>query len=95
MEGLQVGPGTMIKLHQTYPAFVIECKGAHIALDTSVASNICVWKTPQHEKPTAHLPSNEKKHTNNRLNNQIRLSFGRKQSAMKPLNQLSRFDPYL
>ena len=44
MEGLRIRPGTMIKLHQTYPTFVIECEGAHIALDTSVASNICVWK---------------------------------------------------
>ncbi|MEE8382433.1 MAG: hypothetical protein V3R78_11235 [Thermodesulfobacteriota bacterium] len=75
MEGLQVRPGTMIKLHQTYPTFVIECEGAHIVLDTSVASSVCAWKTPKHEKPTAHLPSNEKKHANNRLDNRIRLSF--------------------
>jgi DtxR family Mn-dependent transcriptional regulator len=46
MDGLHIRPGTMIKLHQTYPTFVIECEGTHIALDTSVASNICVWKTP-------------------------------------------------
>jgi len=78
MEGLQIRPGTMIKLHQTYPTFVIECEGAHIALDASVASNICVWRTPQHDNPTAHLPSNEKKPINKRRGWRVRLGFGRK-----------------
>lgn len=78
MEGLHIRPGTMIKLHQTYPAFVIECEGAHIALDTSVASNICVWKTPQLDNPTAHLPSNKKKPSDKRRSKGVRLRFGRK-----------------
>jgi DtxR family Mn-dependent transcriptional regulator len=78
MEGLQIRPGTMIKLHQTYPAFVIECEGAHIALDTSVASNICVWKPPQHDNPPDNLSPDEKKPVNKRRGRKGRLRFGRK-----------------
>ncbi len=48
IDGLQIRPGTVIKLHQRYPSYVIECEGANIALDSEVASNICVWKQPQH-----------------------------------------------
>lgn len=43
-ESLCVRPGVVIKLHQKYPAFVIECEGAHIALDNDIAANISVWK---------------------------------------------------
>lgn len=44
MNGLHLRPGVTIKMHQTYPCFVIECEGANIALDENVASNICVWR---------------------------------------------------
>jgi len=44
IEGLHIRPGNMIKLHQRYPSYVIECEGANIALDENVASNICVWR---------------------------------------------------
>lgn len=47
LEGLCVRPGATIKLHQDYPAYVIECEGANIALDKAVAANICVWKDQQ------------------------------------------------
>ncbi|MBF0521940.1 MAG: metal-dependent transcriptional regulator [Candidatus Omnitrophica bacterium] len=47
MEGLCVRPGVVIKLHQNYPTYVIECEGAHIALDDAVAANISVWKDQQ------------------------------------------------
>lgn len=43
MDGLQIRPGVMVKLHQKYPTIVIECEGASIALDNDVASNIRVW----------------------------------------------------
>jgi len=43
-EGLCVRPGVTIKLHQKYPTFVIECEGAHIALDNDIAANISVWQ---------------------------------------------------
>jgi len=44
-EGLCVRPGVMVKLHQKYPTYVIECEGAHIALDNDIAANISVWST--------------------------------------------------
>ena len=44
LEGLCVKPGVVVKLHQNYPTYVIECEGATIALDKEVADNICVWK---------------------------------------------------
>ena len=43
-EGLCVRPGVTIKLHQKYPTYVIECEGAHIALDNDIAANISVWQ---------------------------------------------------
>lgn len=43
LDGLQLRPGTAVKLHQKYPAFVIECEGMSIALDRRVTSNIKVW----------------------------------------------------
>lgn len=44
LEGLCVRPGVVVKLHQTYPAYVIECEGSSIALDKAVIANISVWK---------------------------------------------------
>lgn len=44
LDGFHVRPGAIIRLHQTYPAFVIECEGAHIAVDEPVAASISVWK---------------------------------------------------
>jgi DtxR family Mn-dependent transcriptional regulator len=46
INGLQIKPGAIVKLHQEYPSYVIECEGASIALDSGIASNICVWKEP-------------------------------------------------
>jgi len=43
LNGLQIRPGITIKLHQTYPSYVVECEGANIALDEEIAKNICVW----------------------------------------------------
>jgi len=44
IDGLHIRPGTTVKLHQTYPSYVIECEGANIALDKEIVANICVWK---------------------------------------------------
>lgn len=43
IDGLQIKPGAIVKLHQTYPSYVIECEDTHIALDKEVAVHICVW----------------------------------------------------
>jgi DtxR family Mn-dependent transcriptional regulator len=44
LNGLQIRPGVTIKLHQTYPSYVIECEGSNIAIDDVIAKNICVWR---------------------------------------------------
>ncbi len=43
LTSLQIRPGTVVKLHQAYPSYVIECDGASIAMDAEVARNINVW----------------------------------------------------
>lgn len=43
LEGLQIHPGAEIKLHQTFPTYVIECEGALIALEEKIAAQIHVW----------------------------------------------------
>jgi DtxR family Mn-dependent transcriptional regulator len=43
LNDLQVRPGAIVKLHQRYPCYVIECEGAHIAMDEEIVSNVCVW----------------------------------------------------
>ena len=44
LDGMQIKPGALIKLHQVYPTYVIECADANIALDSKLAANICLWK---------------------------------------------------
>lgn len=43
MDGLQIRPGATVKLRQRYPCYVIECEGAHVAMDAEIAANIRVW----------------------------------------------------
>ncbi|MBF0396281.1 MAG: metal-dependent transcriptional regulator [Desulfobacterales bacterium] len=43
LNGLQIRPGTFVKLHQRYPCYVLECEGANIALDEDIVSNIRIW----------------------------------------------------
>jgi DtxR family Mn-dependent transcriptional regulator len=43
LDSLQIKPRTAVKIHQRYPCFVVECEGAHIAMDEDVVENICVW----------------------------------------------------
>lgn len=61
LNGLQVRPGTTIKLHQTYPAYVVECEGANVAIDEDIAKNITVWrikgsKADAHKTEKSHAP---------------------------------------
>jgi len=46
IDSLQIRPRAIIKLHQIYPSYVIECEGGTIALDKEIVSNIFVWKKP-------------------------------------------------
>jgi DtxR family Mn-dependent transcriptional regulator len=43
IDGLQIRPGTAVKLRQKYPCCVIECEGSSIAMDGEIAANIRVW----------------------------------------------------
>jgi len=43
LTSLQIRPGRLVRLHQAYPSYVIECEGASIALDDEVARSINVW----------------------------------------------------
>ncbi len=40
---LQLRPGTVVTLHQRRPSYVVECEGAHLALDDALAGAINVW----------------------------------------------------
>ncbi|MBF0121009.1 MAG: metal-dependent transcriptional regulator [Desulfobacterales bacterium] len=53
LNGIQIRPGAIIKLHQINPCYVVECEGGHIAMDEDIVSNIKVWtnvKTFDEEK---------------------------------------------
>ena len=52
LNGQQIRPGTVIKLHQKYPCFVVECENANIALDEEIVSNICVWSNAPQLQPS-------------------------------------------
>jgi DtxR family transcriptional regulator, Mn-dependent transcriptional regulator len=65
LTSLQIRPGSIVKLHQDYPSYVIECDGASIAMDTEVARSINVWMegaaaladdAPRHERPNFARP---------------------------------------
>ena len=43
LDGLQIRPRAAVKIHQRYPCYVVECEGAHIAMDEEIVSKICVW----------------------------------------------------
>jgi DtxR family Mn-dependent transcriptional regulator len=51
LTSLQIRPGSIVKLHQDYPSYVIECDGASIAMDEEVAHSINVW--PEGATPVA------------------------------------------
>lgn len=43
LDSLQLRPGALVTLHQRRPSFVVECEGAHLALDEELAQAINVW----------------------------------------------------
>jgi len=47
IDGLCLRPGAVVKLHQRYPSYVVECENSNIAMDEQIASNICVWREPE------------------------------------------------
>ncbi|KJR44073.1 magnetosome protein Mad30 [Candidatus Magnetoovum chiemensis] len=64
LNGLRIRPGVIVKVHQTYPTYVIECEGASIAVDEKIAYSICVWSktsSVKNEKTTENSPNNAKK----------------------------------
>ncbi len=56
LDGLCVRPGTVVRLHQNYPTYVIECEGASIALDKGIVANISVWKNLQGAEISPAVP---------------------------------------
>ncbi len=48
IDSLCIRPGAVVTLHQRYPTYVIECEDSNIAMDEEIASNICVWRQPEH-----------------------------------------------
>ncbi|MBF0477921.1 MAG: metal-dependent transcriptional regulator [Candidatus Omnitrophica bacterium] len=67
LEGLCIRPGVIVKLHQNYPTYVIECEGASIALDKEVIANICVWKNAQPSVSAADQKKLDKKNNGKSL----------------------------
>ena len=51
LDDLQVRPRAVVTIHQQYPCYVVECEGAHIALDEEIVSNICVWSKNEPVQP--------------------------------------------
>jgi DtxR family Mn-dependent transcriptional regulator len=51
LNGFQIRPGVEILLQQHYPCVVVECEGASIALDETLAAGVRVWaKERRHRK---------------------------------------------
>ena len=48
IDSLHIKPGVIVTLHQRYPTYVVECQDCNIAMDEAIASNICVWRKPDH-----------------------------------------------
>ena len=72
----QIRPGVEIKIHQIYPAYVIECEGANIALDKSVVEDISVWR--EDKKPVLDKKRDRKRDGSKRRFWKKRFGFGKK-----------------
>jgi len=46
-DSLQLRPGALVTMHQRRPSFVVECEGAHLALDDALAQAVNVWAADQ------------------------------------------------
>lgn len=76
LDDLQIRPRTVVKVHQQYPCYVVECEGAHIALDEEIVSSICVWvNSEQNQSDNGKLLELSKK---NRKRWRLDFIFGRK-----------------
>ncbi|MEI7672274.1 MAG: metal-dependent transcriptional regulator [Deltaproteobacteria bacterium] len=53
LEGLQIRPGTTLRLEQNYPVFVVSCEGTNIALDEKIVRDICLWRSASQEPSLA------------------------------------------
>ncbi len=74
IDGLQIRPGAIVKLHQVYPTYVVECEGVNIALDQDVTSNISVWKDPkENSRAEEALDKNRRK---SRFRRGLRIMLG-------------------
>ncbi|MBU0468300.1 MAG: metal-dependent transcriptional regulator [Candidatus Omnitrophica bacterium] len=83
IDGLHIRPGAVVKLHQDYPTYVIECEGVNIALDGEVALNINVWKDSKHllNKNYTNNGSNEGNVENReRKRKKFGFSFGKRKN---------------
>lgn len=63
LNGLQLRPGSVIKMNQRYPCYVIECEGAVIALDEEVGENIKVWAANKPEIAEGIVPTEQPRST--------------------------------
>ena len=61
LNGLQIRPGVVIRLHQRYPCFVVECEGGNIAIDDDIAASIRVWSNSSHVRPQQKPLKNNQK----------------------------------
>lgn len=52
IEGMQIKPGVLIRVHQKYPTFVVEVEDMSVAMDEEIASNIQVWKESLETAPS-------------------------------------------
>lgn len=78
LNGFQIRPGAIVKLHQRYPCYVIECEGAHIAMDEEIVSNVCVWFNNGQLQPVEKKPVEVQRKGRH---NWSRLIFGRKKQG--------------
>lgn len=49
LQSLEIRPGSIVRMHQRYPAIVISCEGASIAIDETIAESISVWELHEQE----------------------------------------------
>jgi DtxR family Mn-dependent transcriptional regulator len=61
LNGLQIRPGVVIRLHQRYPCFVVECEGGNIAIDDDIAASIRVWSNSSPVRPQQKPLKNNQK----------------------------------
>jgi DtxR family transcriptional regulator, Mn-dependent transcriptional regulator len=78
LEGMRIGPGKTVKVHQTHPSLVIEVEGTHIALDETVGEKILglAQERTGDQLPRRHLSGSE---PGRRRRHGMRFGRGRRQ----------------